>query len=73
MLLLFTASPHHSSQAKPHCLTYQHQRVRAVIRYTSEHVFVGDPNYMGDSGSLSRQKNDLISRKTDLLNRSKGA
>jgi hypothetical protein len=37
-----------------------------VIQYTPEHAHVGDPNYMGDSGSVSRQKTDLFKRKTDL-------
>jgi hypothetical protein len=37
-----------------------------MIRYATEHAFVGDANYMGDCGPLSRQKNDLITRKTDL-------
>ncbi len=66
MLLLPTALLDPTSPAKPHCLSRQHRRARAAIRNMPEQAFIGEPNYMADLRSLSRQKNDLFKRKTDL-------
>jgi hypothetical protein len=43
-----------------------------VIQHTPEHAFVGDANYMGDCGPLSRQKAVYAAEKPIYLHNETG-